>query len=134
MNRSAPVSDFVAYLLDVLQPLGPLRARRMFGGYGLYCHERIFALVADDTLYIKADAANKPQFEAVGLRPFQPFADKPSTMPYYPLPSEALDDADVMLAWARLGVEAAARAPAKQTIKTPHQNKVRKTNNSVSGH
>ena len=46
-------SEFVTYLLEQLAPLGEVRARAMFGGYGIYLGERMFALVAEDTLYLK---------------------------------------------------------------------------------
>ncbi len=112
MSR-APFSDFVSHLLDQLTQLGDVRAKRMFGGYGLYCDGWFFALVADDVLYLKADAHSRAAFEAAGLQPFQPFADKPTTMSYYPPPAEAMDDIGLLLAWAQKGVEAARRKPAK---------------------
>ena len=52
----APFSEFVTYVLEVLAPLGQeVRARRMFGGYGLSCDGLTFALVADEVLYLKAE-------------------------------------------------------------------------------
>ena len=56
----APRSDFVDFLLEGLQPLGAVSARRMFGGYGIYCEGVMFGLVADDALYLKVDATNRP--------------------------------------------------------------------------
>lgn len=112
------VSDsFLAYVLDQLAGLGRVRSRRMFGGVGLYCDDLFFALVDDDTLYLKVDDGNREEFLARGLRPFQPMPDKPEySMSYYAAPAEALDDAEVLVAWARKSVRAAAgaRRPAKR--------------------
>lgn len=106
--------DFTAFVCDLLHPLGPIQPRRMFGGVGLFLDGRMMGLIADDVVYIKADAQNREQFEAEGLERFQPFPHKPVSMAYYPLPEGALDEPDEALRWARLGIEAALRAPAKK--------------------
>lgn len=47
-----PVSqEYLDYVLDLLSIVGPVTARRMFGGAGLYLKGLFFALVADDALY-----------------------------------------------------------------------------------
>jgi len=45
-------------------------ARKMFGGYGLYREGLMFALIAEDELFFKADSNNVAQFERAGSRPF----------------------------------------------------------------
>ena len=61
------MTELISHLLDLLRPLGEVRARRMFGGYGLYLGERMFGLVADDTLYLKVDADSEGDYAALGL-------------------------------------------------------------------
>lgn len=104
-----------------MAPLGDVRARRMFGGYGLSIDGLSFALVADETLYFKADDVNRESFLSLGLEPFRPpfrpMPDKPTTLSYYPPPDPALDDRDELLPWARSGFEAALRAAAKKAAK-----------------
>jgi DNA transformation protein len=108
-------SEFVEYLLEMLQPLGAVRAKSMFGGWGLYADERFFAIIADETLYFKVDDINCEEFEARGLKPFRyEMNEKVGTMRYYPPPPEALDDRELLCVWARKGVEAAERAKVKQ--------------------
>ena len=63
-------SEFVDWLLEVLAPWRPVQARGMFGGFGLYVDTLFFGIVADDVLFLKADAVNKPLFEAAGCQPF----------------------------------------------------------------
>lgn len=108
-----PDHSFVTYLIDQLAPWGAVRARAMFGGWGLYHHERMFALVADDQLYIKVDDLNRAAFEQAGSVAFVPFPDKPLTMNYYSLPENALDDPEALAHWAELGHQAAQRAAKK---------------------
>jgi hypothetical protein len=61
--------QFAAYAVEILSAVGRVAARRMFGGYGVYCDGTMFALVADDVLYLKVDDGNRGEFErAVGRR------------------------------------------------------------------
>ena len=109
-------SEYVNYLLDELAQLGRLRAKAMFGGFGLYCDEVFFALVADEVLYVKVDDQNRPRFNAEHLSPFC-YAMKDGrmqTMSYYPLPDSALDSQVELLDWAKEGLAAALRAKRAQ--------------------
>src|SRR5438552_14534467 len=58
--RSCLVSvswSFRTFVIDQLSRVIPrVRARSMFGGVGIYAGDRFFALIADDTLYLKVDA------------------------------------------------------------------------------
>ena len=115
-------SEFITYLLEQLAPLGDVRARAMFGGFGIYRGERMFALVADDALYIKVDEVNRADFETRGLLPFRyEMRGERKQMNYWQPPVEAMDDREMLCEWAQKGVEAADRAVKK---------KVRATRNS----
>ena len=108
-------SEFVAYLLELLEDFGAVRARAMFGGYGIYRDDLMFGLVADDELYLKVDDENRPVFEAEGLQPFVYVKDgKAMNMSYYQAPGQALDNVAEMRQWADLGYQAAVRAAAKK--------------------
>lgn len=98
----------VAHVTDLLAPLGPVRARAMFGGFGLYLDGPMFGLIAWDTLYFKADAVNRPDYEAAGCEAFKPGL---AALPYWRVPAEVLEDQDLLCAWARKAHEAALRAP-----------------------
>ena len=100
MAQPAP---FVAHCLELLAPMGAARARRMFGGHGLYVDDLFVALIASDCLYLRADGAARPAFERAGCRPFTYSArDRQAvTMGYWSAPEEALDSAPAMLPWAR---------------------------------
>ena len=64
----------------------------MFGGVGLYCQGLFFALIDDDTLYLKVDDATRPEFERLGIQPFRPYGDESQGMQYYELPADVLED------------------------------------------
>ena len=64
------VPAFVSHCLELLAPLGAVRARRMFGGHGLYVDEVFVALIADERLYMKTDDTSRAAFERAGCEPF----------------------------------------------------------------
>ena len=111
-------SEFVDYLVESLASLGDVQARAMFGGWGFYLDGRMFALVAFETFFIKADLESRTAFESRGLEPFRYEAGgKVSVMSYFQPPSAALDDRELLCEWARKGVAAASRAATKSPRK-----------------
>lgn len=66
----ASSTEFADFVVESLQPLGPVVARRMFGGFGIYLDGVMFALIAYDTLYFKVDDGNRPAYEDAGLPHF----------------------------------------------------------------
>ena len=111
-------SDFLAYVLEQLTALGAISAKRMFGGAGLYSDEFFFALIADDTLYLRVDDSNRSDYTARRMQPFRPYADRPQlSMSYYEAPAEVLESAMELAAWARRSVAVAMQAPPKAAPK-----------------
>ena len=110
--------EFVSYLMDLLAAFGNTRARRMFGGHGIFRDELMFGLVADEALYLKADDENRADFEARGLERFVYYKKgKPMYLSYYQAPEEALDNTADMLVWAEKSFAAAIRSGTKKKVK-----------------
>jgi len=108
-----PADEFVTHCLELLAPLGAARARRMFGGHGIYVDDLFIALIAFDRLYLKADAQTRARFEAAGCAPFVYDGQGRSvTMGYYTAPDDAMESPAYMQPWGRLALEAALRAKA----------------------
>lgn len=107
-----PVSrEFLEFLKDQLAGVGAVAIRPMFGGAGVYAGGVMFALVADETLYLKADAGNQPDFEAEGMAPFTyEGKGKPVRMSYWQAPDRLFDDPEELLIWARRALNAALRS------------------------
>lgn len=112
-------SEFVEHVVESLRAFGPVEARSMFGGWGLYHEGLFFALVADDVLYLKADDQNRAEFDARGLDPwvFEPKHGQRIVTQYRQAPEEGFESAEVMAKWARSGYGAALRAAAKKARK-----------------
>jgi DNA transformation protein len=111
------VSDsFRTFVLEQLGRAVPqVRARSMFGGVGIYSGELFFALIANDTLYLKVDDSNRPDFEARGMGPFLPYGDERDKMQYYEVPADLVDDPNALRPWAEKSIAVAARKKSKKT-------------------
>jgi DNA transformation protein len=115
MSASA---GFIELLQDTMRGLGPVSVRRMFGGAGVYADGVMFALIADDTLYLKADESTQAAFEAEGLPRFGYEArNKRIDLPYWRAPERLLDDADEMTEWAGVALAVARRAQTSKKAK-----------------
>ena len=110
-------NEFCDYVVDLLSPLGQASYKFMFGGYGIYVGELMIAIVADDQLLLRADDENRPDYEALGIGPFQPYEDKSRSMPFYTVPDEVMDDPDTLVEWARKSLGATQRMKSKRTGK-----------------
>ena len=100
------ISDFHDYVVgDVLMKLGArLSSKQMFGGYGLYLDGKIFGMITSESdLYFKVGEANKADYEAANSQPFVYTGHKtkgPTTMPYWRVPEEIMEDAGKVADWA----------------------------------
>lgn len=104
------MSEFVPFVQELLEGWGPVSARRMFGGHGLYHEGLMFAIVMDQRLYLKADEVNRPEFEALGLTPFTyAMKGKDVALSYWAAPDEMFDAPDDAQQWAKSAWEAALR-------------------------
>ncbi len=116
--------QFSEYLHDLFGALGPIRTRRMFGGAGVWLGDAMFALVVNDTIYMKADTDLAADYAAAGSDPFSyATRDGSGTLTgFMRLPDAALDDPAQALAWARRSlVPAEAAAAAKRAAKARKQ-------------
>lgn len=105
--------SFLTWVTEQLGRVAPaVRARRMFGGAGIYSADRFFALVDDEQLYLKVDDETRPSFEALGLGPFRPYGEGGETMAYHPVPDGVLDDVEALRPWVEAAIAVAERAKA----------------------
>lgn len=105
----------VALVQDSLAPIGTVTMRRMMGAATLYLDGIVFAVVEEE-LWFKSDAVTDAQWDDAGCDRFT-FTGKDGrteVMNYRRAPEAVYDDPDEMQLWARLAVDAGARAAAKK--------------------
>lgn len=112
--------SFHDFVRELFAGLGPVQVRRMFGGAGVYADGVMFALLANDAIYIKVDDSLKAALQQEGCAPFVwapksgPRQGEAVDMGYWSLPEAALDDQDVAAMW---GAKALAVAVARKSAK-----------------
>ena len=122
MAISIEQREYVAHIVDLLQLIGPVESKSMFGGFGMFLEGLMFGLVAGNELYLKVDTQNLQDYEDLGLQAFS-FEKKGRQfkMSYYQAPEEAMEDAELLSDWASNAYGAAMRAAAKKGGKRKKQ-------------
>ena len=114
--------EHVAHIVDLLQLIGPVESKSMFGGFGMFLEGLMFGLVAGNELYLKVDTQNLQDYEDLGLQAFSfEKNDRQFKMSYYQAPEEAMEDAELLSDWASNAYCAAMRAAAKKGGKRKKQ-------------
>lgn len=115
MSSSNTDKEYTSYIVELMQSIGPVSAKGMFGGHGIFLGGLMFGLIADSVLYLKADKKSENDFTEKGLEAFSyNKKDKKFKMSYFQAPEEALEDSDEMNLWANKAYSAALRAAVKK--------------------
>ena len=61
--------EFVEFITEQLREAGDVRARPMFGEYGLYCGGVFFAVICDDQLFVKPTPQGEAAFPRLPKEP-----------------------------------------------------------------
>jgi DNA transformation protein and related proteins len=118
MPVSSEEKEFVAYVVELMQSIGPVRAKGMFGGHGIFLEGLMFGLIADSILYLKVNKETENEFIARGLEAFTyNKKGKEFKMSYYQAPEEVLEDDDEMNSWASKAYGVALKAASKKRNK-----------------
>jgi DNA transformation protein and related proteins len=97
----------ISEALELLESVPGLTYRAMFGGYGFYSEGRIFALMDEDSIYLKGDAQSVPDYLDAGAEAFVYLSSKgPASMKYYRFPSN-----EALMEHLDSALETAHRAP-----------------------
>jgi len=113
-------SPFVTYILDMLNDLGDVQARAMFGGYGIYHDDVMVGIIANSVFYLKVDDGNRPRFEEAGSEPFsyhRKGKKKPVKMSYWEVPVDVLENPRSLCDWTREAHAAAVLSKEKKARK-----------------
>jgi DNA transformation protein and related proteins len=100
------------HIRELFTSFGTVTIKRMFGGAGIYAEGRMFALVHEGAIYLKADAQNAAAFEGEGLPSFTytTRAGQRGVLSYRRMPDRLYDDPEELALWAREALAAARRS------------------------
>lgn len=77
----------VDFIVEQISSTNPVFAKKMFGEYGIYCGEKMVALVCDDQLFVKPTSGGK---DFLGACPEGP--PYPGAKPCFLISGERWDD------------------------------------------
>jgi len=114
-----PDESFKEFVLDQLSALPEVRAKAMFGAFGLYQGAHFFGILDAGRLFFKTDAQSQADYVARGMEPFTyESKGRTLTMSYHEVPPEVLENTGELAEWARRAIlVAAARRSAKSAKK-----------------
>ena len=105
MNASP---EYLNFVLEQLSPVGDVKGRAMFGGYGIFHEGLMFALISEDVLYFKVNETNREIYESAHSKPF------PQGISYWEVPTDVLEENTKLHEWANISIEIAQEAARKK--------------------
>ncbi|MGC9421100.1 TfoX/Sxy family DNA transformation protein [Vibrio sp.] len=88
--------------MRLFEPLGRIKSRSMFGGFGIFANDTMFALVVNNQLHIRANDKLAAKFKQQGYQPYV-YTKKgfPVVTKYYALPETSWSDPQFILSEAQ---------------------------------
>ncbi len=106
--------------MRLFEQLGSVKSRSMFGGFGIFIDDAMFALVVKDKLHIRADEKSSKAFQKQG---YEPYVYKKRGFPvvtkYFALPEGSWDKPDGILTQAKAALEVAKQEREAQAQSKP---------------
>ncbi|HVY18940.1 MAG TPA: TfoX/Sxy family protein [Bauldia sp.] len=111
----------IDHLTELFAPLRGVTFKRMFSGYGIMKEGMMFALIARDVLYFRADDAAVQRHKAEGAPQWTPHmrGKTMTTMPYWQVPERLFDEPEEFVEWAREAFAIAKRHKAEKSAPKP---------------
>ena len=112
--------------MKLFEALGNIKSRSMFGGFGLFADETMFALVVNNQLHIRADQQTSSDFETQGLKPYvYKKRGFPVVTKYYAISDDLWDTTDRLIEVAKQSLETAKQEKKQQASTKPNRLKDR---------
>ena len=97
-KHTGQAASSAQYLELHLKAIEGVTTKKMFGGYGVFCQKKMFAIVNPmGECYLKLNESNKADFEALNM-------PKHSKMPYAQIPEEVLKNEPLLVDWAKKAI------------------------------
>lgn len=108
--------------MRLFEQLGRVKSRSMFGGFGIFVDDTMFALVVNDKLHIRADDLSTSRFKEQG---YEPYIYKKRGFPvvtkYFALPDNCWENPSLILRDAAFALEIAKQEREVQAQTKPER-------------
>ncbi|KJF81725.1 DNA transformation protein [Photobacterium angustum] len=96
--------------LKLFDHFGSIKSRSMFGGFGIFSGDTMFALVVNDKLHLRANAETEKEFKQAGLEPYvYKKRGFPVVTKHYAIPDQWWDEPTKIVAQGRYSLDAAEK-------------------------
>ncbi|MFV0447321.1 MAG: TfoX/Sxy family DNA transformation protein [Vibrio sp.] len=106
--------------MRLFEQLGSVKSRSMFGGFGIFIDDAMFALVVNNRLHIRADDHSSKNFKQQG---YEPYVYKKRGFPvvtkYFALPENVWETPELIMAKAKQALEVAKQERETQAKAKP---------------
>lgn len=95
-------AEYTEYVLELLEPVCPVRTSLFFGGMGISDGLIQFAMIMDNRLYFVVDEHTRQKYAQAGMQPFSYMTKKGRVQvrKYFELPEDVLADPTLLRIWA----------------------------------
>ncbi|RTZ15747.1 TfoX/Sxy family DNA transformation protein [Vibrio aquaticus] len=108
--------------MRLFEQLGTIKSRSMFGGFGIFADDTMFALVVKDKLHVRADDALAKKFKSLDLEPYvYKKRGFPVVTKYFALAQDWADDSEKTIEIARAALHAANNEKQTQAQTKPNR-------------
>ncbi|WP_036798147.1 TfoX/Sxy family DNA transformation protein [Photobacterium marinum] len=99
-----------------------IKSRSMFGGFGIFSGETMFALVVNDKLHLRANADNEEEYKKAGLEPYvYKKRGFPVVTKQYAIPEEWWNEPQRIVSKAERALEAAKQDKETKSKSGPNR-------------
>lgn len=106
--------------MRLFEPLGRIKSRSMFGGFGVFANDTMFALIVNNKLHIRADDSSASEFKLHGLEPYiYKKRGFPVVTKYFAIPELWLPDSEKVLSVAKNALDNAHKEKSTQANARP---------------
>ena len=104
-------AEYTEYVLELLEPIGPVQTGLFFGGVGISCNSEQFAMIMGNSLYFAVDEDTRRKYEQAGMQPFSYMTKKGRVQvrKYFALPEDVLTDPEQLRLWAKESMQVASK-------------------------
>ncbi len=106
--------------MQLFEQLGSVKSRSMFGGFGIFIDDAMFALVVNNRLHIRADDQSSKNFQQQG---YEPYVYKKRGFPvvtkYFALPENIWETPELIIEKAKQALEVAKQERETQAKAKP---------------
>ena len=116
---TSPSTEYTEYILELLEPVGPVITSRFFGGVGISNGFGQFAMMMGNCVYFVVDETTRKQYERAGMQPFSYMTKKGRihVRKYFEVPEKILTDPEQLRAWAREAMDIADKTKPNKALK-----------------